>query len=119
MPLENLTLIMAESSVLEDIETVKIKSVQVFKAKVLTDYTSELINQTIQESISEKSILFTNKNTSYIDFLDYVEIHISEESNKETTTRTLRWVHIAINSVKINFLRNYHKIKGKNIFNYI
>ena len=42
-----------------------------------------------------------------------MEIHITEKSNKETTTETLRWVHIAISNAKRNSLRNYHKIKGK------
>jgi len=106
--------IMAESTVLEDIETgEKSNHCRYFKAKVLTDHTSEQINQTIQESISEKSILFTDKSTSYIDIADYVEIHITEKSNKETTTQTLRWVHIAISNAKRNFLGNFHKIKGK------
>lgn len=106
--------IMAESTVLEDIETgEKSNHCRYFKAKVLTDHSSEQINQTIQESISEKSILFTDKSTSYIDIADYVEIHITEKSNKETTTETLRWVHIAISNAKRNFLGNFHKIKGK------
>ena len=106
--------IMAESTVLEDIETgEKLNHCRYFKAKVLTDHKSEQINQTIQESISEKSILFTDKSTSYIDIADYVEIHITEKSNKETTTETLRWVHIAISNAKRNFLGNFHKIKGK------
>ncbi len=106
--------IMAESTVLEDIETgQKSNHCRYFKAKVLTDHTSEQINQTIQESISEKSILFTDKSTSYIDIADYVEIHITQKSNKETTTETLRWVHIAISNAKRNFLGNFHKIKGK------
>jgi hypothetical protein len=106
--------IMAESTVLEDIKTgEKSNHCRYFKAKVLTDHTSEQINQTIQESISEKSILFTDKSTSYIDIADYVEIHITEKSNKETTTETLRWVHIAISNAKRNFLGNFHKIKGK------
>lgn len=103
-----------QSTVLEDIETGdKSNHCRYFKAKVLTDHTSEQINQTIQESISEKSILFTDKSTSYIDIADYVEIHITEKSNKETTTETLRWVHIAISNAKRNFLGNFHKIKGK------
>ncbi len=103
-----------QSTVLEDIETgEKSNHCRYFKAKVLTDHTSEQINQTIQESISEKSILFTDKSTSYIDIADYVEIHITEKSNKETTTETLRWVHIAISNAKRNFLGNFHKIKGK------
>ena len=106
--------IMAESTVLEDIETgEKSNHCRYFKAKVLTDHKSEQINQTIQESISEKSILFTDKSTSYIDIADYVEIHITEKSNKETTTETLRLAHIAISNAKRNFLGNFHKIKGK------
>jgi hypothetical protein len=97
--------IMAESTVLEDIETgEKSNQCRYFKAKVLTDHTSEQINQTIQESISEKSILFTDKSTSYIDIADYVEIHVTEKSNKETTVETLKWVHIAISNAKRNFL---------------
>ena len=99
------TAIMAESTILEDIETGK-KSNQCryFKAKVLTDHTSEQINETIKESISEKSILFSDKSTSYIDIANFVEIHITERSNKETTTETLKWFHIAISNAKRNFL---------------
>ena len=105
--------IMAESTILEDIEIVK-KSNQYryFEAKVLTDHTSEQINETIKEFISGKSILFSDKSISYIDIAVFVEIHIIEKSNKETT-ETLKWVHIAISYAKRNFLGNYRKIKGK------
>jgi hypothetical protein len=45
---------MAESTVLENIETgEKSNHSRYFKAKVMTDYKSEQINQTIQGSISE------------------------------------------------------------------
>lgn len=106
--------IMAESTVLEDLESGK-KSTQCryFKAKVLTDHTAEQINQTIQESINEKSIVFTDKSTSYVDISNFVELHITEKSNKETTKETLKWVHITISNAKRNLLGNYHKIKGK------
>mgnify|MGYP006896877737 CR=1 FL=1 len=54
--------IMVESTPLEDIETGK-KSNQCryFKAKVLTDHTAELINETEKEYISEQSLLFSDK----------------------------------------------------------
>ena len=105
---------MAESTPLEDIETgEKSNQCRYFKSKVLTNHTSELINETIQESISEKSIHFTDKSTSYIDMANFVEMHISEKSDKQTTTEILRWVHITISNAKRNFLGNYHKIKGK------
>ena len=58
--------IMAESFPLEDIET-KVGSKQCcyFKAKVLTDHKAEGINTMIRESIDEKSIVFTDKSTSF------------------------------------------------------
>jgi hypothetical protein len=62
---------------------------------------------------------FTEKSSSYIDITDYVEIHITEKSNKETTTETLRWVHIAISNAKRNFLGNFYKIKGKHLQLYL
>lgn len=106
--------ITAESTPLEDIETgEKSNHCRYFKAKVLTDHCADQINETIQESISEKSVVFSDKSTSYVDISDYVEIHITEKSDKQTTKETLRWVHIAISNAKRNFLGNYHKIKGK------
>jgi len=84
-----------------------------FKAKVLTSHNSEEINQTITSSIGETSIVFTDKSTSYIDIADFIELHITEKSTKESTKETLKWVHITISNAKRNLLGNYHKIKGK------
>ncbi len=61
-----------------------------FKAKVPTDHNAKLINETIKETIGEKSMLFTDKSTSCIDIADFIELHITEKSNKETTTKTLK-----------------------------
>lgn len=106
--------ILAESTPLEDPETgKKSRQCRYFKAKVLTDHKADEINQTVQESIDEKSIVFTDKSTSYVDIADYVELHITEKSSKDTTKDTLRWVHITISNAKRNLLGNYHKIKGK------
>jgi hypothetical protein len=106
--------IMAESTPLEDIETGdKSSHCRYFKAKVLTSHSSDEINQTFFESIDNKSIVFTDKSTSYVDIADYVELHITQKSDKETTKETLKWVHITISNAKRNFLGNYHKIKGK------
>ena len=106
--------ILAESIPLEDLESEK-KSNQVryFKAKVLKNHQSSEVNTLIQESLDEKSIVFSDKSTSYVDIADLVELHITEKSDKETTTETLKRVHIFISNSKRNFLGNYHKIKGK------
>lgn len=106
--------IMAESTPLEDIETgEKSSHCRYFKAKVLASHEAQEINKTVQECIDEKSIVFTDDSTSYVDIAKYVELHISEKSSDELTKETLRWVHIAISNAKRNFLGNYHKIKGK------
>jgi len=106
--------IMAESTPLEDIETGnKSNQCRYFKAKVLPDHQMENINETVFESIDDKSIVFTDKSTSYVDISDYVELHFTEKSNEQTTKETSRWVHITISNAKRNFLGNYHKIKGK------
>jgi transposase-like protein len=108
------TMIMAESTVLEDEKTGKTeRHCRYFKAKVLADHKAGSVNQTIQESIDEKSIVFTDKSTSYVDISDFVELHITEKSDKDVTKETLKWVHIAISNAKRNLLGNYHKIKGK------
>lgn len=106
--------VMAESTPLEEMETGKRSNqVRYFKAKVLDSHTSEDIDKTLRSSIEEKTIVFTDKSTSYVDIADYVEMHISERSTKESTKETLKWVHIYISNAKRNLLGNYHKIKGK------
>ncbi|MEA3448463.1 MAG: IS1595 family transposase [Bacteroidota bacterium] len=106
--------IMAESIPLEDVETgEKSSQCRYFKAKVLTGHESEEINNLVAESFDEKSIVFTDKSTSYIDISNFVELHVMEKSDKQTTKETLRWVHITISNAKRNLLGNYHKIKGK------
>lgn len=106
--------VMAESTQLEDIESGKKTSqCRYFKAKVLSSHKADEINKTIQESFDEKSIVFTDDSTSYVDISDYVELHVTEKSSEKLTKETLRWVHITISNAKRNLLGNHHKIKGK------
>lgn len=106
--------VMAESVPLEDINTgKKSKQVRYFKAKVLDTHKSDDVDGNLKESLNDKTIVFTDKSTSYVDISDYVQMHITEKSTKESTVETLRWVHIFISNAKRNLLGNYHKIKGK------
>ena len=112
--------VMAESTLLEDMDTGKTSSqCRYFKMKVLDSHTSEEINETAEESFADQTIVFSDKSTSYIDLSKYVESHITEKSTKETTATTLKWVHIAISNAKRNLLGNYYKIKGKYLQNYL
>ena len=108
-------MIMAESTVLEDLDTGKAeRQCRYFKAKVLEDHQADGTDETLKNAIAnEKTIVFTDQSTSYVNIADYVEMHISEKSNETTTKETLKWVHIAISNAKRNFAGNYHKIKRK------
>ena len=114
-------MVMAESTVLEDIETGKVdRQCRYFKAKVLDDYKTEGIDETLKKSISdEQTIVFTDKSSSYVNIADYVEIHLNEKSNEQTTKETLKWVHITISNAKSNFTGNYHKFKRKYLQYYL
>ena len=108
-------MIMAESTILEDIETGKVeRHCRYFKAKVLEDHKADGTDATFENAIDkEQTIVFTDKSTSYVNIADYVELHISEKSDETTTKETLKWVHITISNAKRNFVGNYHKIKKK------
>ncbi len=112
--------VMAESTPVENLETgSKSNQVRYFKAKVLDTHSAQEINQTVQENLDDKTIVFSDKSTSYVDIADYVEMHITEKSSKESTEETLKWVHIFISNAKRNLLGNYHKIKGKYLQRYL
>ena len=86
--------------------------------EVLDSQQSDSINSFIEDKISSKSILFSDQSTSYQDIQKFVELHIAEKSSIETTTKTLKWVHIAISNAKRNFLGVYHKINSNYLQNY-
>lgn len=106
--------ISAESIPLEDIVTGEAsKHCRYFKAKVLQTHKKQEATEELKSSIEASTIVFSDQSTSYVDIADYVELHITEKSNKQTTKETLQWVHITISNAKRNLLGNYHKIKGK------
>ena len=107
-------MIMAESTILENIETGKIdRQCRYFKAKVLENHKAGRTDDVLKNAIEgETSIVFSDKSTSYLNIENYVEIHITEKSNEQTTKETLRWVHITIGNAKRD-LQKFHKIKRK------
>lgn len=107
-------MMMAESTVLQDLETGRTdRQCRYFKAKVLEDHRAEGTDEVLKGAIEpEKSIVFSDQSTSYVNIEDYVELHMTEKSSPETTKETLKWVHIAIGNIKRD-LQKFHKIKGK------
>ncbi|WP_010521288.1 IS1595 family transposase, partial [Aquimarina agarivorans] len=79
-----------------------------------TSHKADQTDDTLQSAIdNDQTIVFTDQSTSYVNIADYVEVHMSEKSNEQTTKETLKWVHIAISNAKRNFVGTYHKIKAK------
>lgn len=112
--------VMAESTSLEDLGSgKKSKHCRYFKMQVIDSHHSEHTEKVIRDCFSEKSIVFTDKSTSYVDIAKHVETHITEVSDRKTTKTTLQWVHIAISNAKRNLLGIFHKIKGKYLQNYL
>jgi transposase-like protein len=112
--------VFAESTPLENIDTGQVsKHCRYFKMKVLSNHQAHNINQLLHDKIDEKSIMFTDKSTSYVDIAKYVEVHVTEKSTAQTTETTLKWVHIAISNAKRTLLGIYHKIKGKYLQSYL
>lgn len=66
--------------------------------KVLENHNADVVNELIKGSFNEKSIVFSDKSTSYVNISDYVETHITEKSNKQTTRTTS--INSAINSIE-------------------
>lgn len=108
-------MVMAESTILEDLDTGKVeRQSRYFKAKVLEDHQADGTDRTFKNAIAdEEVIVFTDQSRSYVNIADYVDIHVSEKSSDITTRETLKWVHIAISNAKRSFAGNYHKIKRK------
>jgi len=112
--------VIAESTALEDIETGKqSRHCRYFKMKVLENHQADTIDNIVRQNIAEKSIVFSDKSTSYINISDLVEVHVTEKSSNQTTKTTLQWVHIAISNAKRTLLGIYHKIKGKYLQMYL
>lgn len=112
--------VMAESTPLEDLETGNMSShCRYFKMQVLESHQKDELNNVVIEYINQNAIIFSDKSTSYVDFAEIVDTHITSKSDKETTKTTLKWVHIAISNAKRNLLGVYHMIKGKYLQAYL
>ena len=81
--------------------------------KVLDSHEAKEIDSLVEESIDEKTLVFSVKSSSYVNISDYVEVHVQEKSNAETTKTTLQLVHIAIANTKRWILGIHHMVKGK------
>jgi len=112
--------VMAESTPLQDSKSGKESShFRYAKMKVLNSHKAEEINKVAVDSIDNHSLIITDKSTSYEDFSNLFDTHVSFKSDSETTKTTLKWVHITIGNAKRNLLGVYHMINSQYLQNYL
>ena len=111
--------VMAESFPLENDEGKPQRYCGFFKMTVLPNSKTSSIDSVIRKSIERQTIVFSDKSTSYVNISNYVDVHVSEKSTKQTTQDLLKWVHIAISNAKRTLLGIFHKINGKYLQNYL
>ena len=110
----------SESTPLEDPDSgIKSRHCGFFKMKVLHDVTKESVEEFVAETVTSKSVLFTDKNTSYYNLERLVEEHVKVKSSPDSTKGDLNWVHVAISNLKKNLLGIYHMVSEKYLQNYL
>lgn len=90
-----------------------------FKMEVLAKAGSKNVNQFIKRNTDGDVVLFTDKNTAYVNLNKIVNTNFTVTSGKEETNNTLRWVHKAISNMKRNLLGIYHMVNYKYLPNYL
>lgn len=90
-----------------------------FKMKVLGNVTKESVEHFVEESVDPSSVLFTDKNTAYVNLEKLVEKHIKVKSSLGSANGELNWVHTAISNLKKNLLGIYHMVSEKYLQNYL
>lgn len=110
----------SESTPLEDPDSgIKSRHCGFFKMRVLQDVTKESVEQFVAETVTPKSVLFTDKNTAYYNLERLVEEHVKVKSSPDSTSGDLNWVHVAISNLKKNLLGIYHMVSEKYLQNYL
>lgn len=117
---QSIVAVASESTPLEDPLTgEKSRHCGFFKMKVLNDATSNSVEKFVEKSVAPESVLFTDKNTAYVNLERMVENHIKVKSSPNTTKGDLNWVHVAISNLKKNLLGIYHMVSEKHLQNYL
>jgi hypothetical protein len=110
---------MAESTVLEDLESGKIdKSCRYFKMKKIKNLEAKTAQTLIKEYIDSNSVLQTDKSTTFSDLSDCIDVHVRGISGTDKGKFNLRWVHVAISNLK-KHLQTYHMISERMMQNYL
>lgn len=114
-----LVAVMAESTILEDFKTGGLtKSCRYFKMKKIDNLKSKTAEKLVKNFIDKSAMLQTDESTTYSNFKDFIDVHVSDVSSTQKGKFNLRWAHIAISNLKDN-LRKFKMISEKYMQNYL
>lgn len=114
-----LVAIMAESTILEDFKTGGLtKSCKYFKMKKIDNLKAKTAEKLVKDLIDNSAVLQTDESTTYANFEDFIDVHVSDVSSTGEGKFNLRWAHIAISNLKDN-LRKFKMISEKYMQNYL
>lgn len=113
-------LVMAESVPVEDGKRKDIKkAVGHVKMIVIDDLKSKTLDANVIKYINDKAELTTDDSTSYVNFKNIVNSHMSQVVEPKNISKVLPWVHVVISNAKRLLLDIHHDI-GKNFLqNYL
>lgn len=114
-------LVMAESEPNDDAgnkHKVK-KAVGHIKMIVIEDLKSKTIDSNVVKFINNASELTTDDSSSYVNFKNIVNAHMSQVIEPKDISKVLPWVHIVISNAKRMLLDVFHDIKPEYLQNYL
>jgi transposase-like protein len=86
---------------------------------VVEDLKAETIEQNVDRSIANHSIVITDNYRSYSNLSDYVWVHDAQIVQPKQAAKVLPWVHTMISNAKRNLLGVHHMISKKYFQDYI
>lgn len=72
----------------------------------------------IKDLIDKSAVVQTDESTTYSNFEDFIDVHVSDVSTTNNGKFNLRWAHIAISKLKGD-LRKFRMISEKYIKNHL
>lgn len=113
-------LVMAESTQQEPTKKYRLdKVVGHIKMIVIDDLKSKTLDSNVIKFINNGAELTTDDSTSYVNFKNLVNSHMSQVVGPKQISKVLPWVHITISNGKRLLLDIYHDIKPEFLQNYL
>lgn len=111
--------VMAESTVLEDFKKGELtKSCRYFKMKKIDNLKAKTADKLVKDLIDKEAVLQTDDSTTYANFEDIIDVHVTEVSATQKGKFHLQWAHTAISNLK-SALKKFKMVSERKLQNYL